>query len=361
MFRERDTSFSEAFAEGMIDKATFERYRKMVTSSLFEELFEAAPEELKTMLWVQYRMHPQVMDAVNEFYGGQLQPGAPPDAEEPRQALDGKRQHHLRIPDGRGGFLLEPHQHLLWVDSSWEAQGKRHWEEQHGTSKVNRLEVTLVVEVLRRLNKALQERGYGRHDPKKPFRVEPSDKGRSLREFVRARLGDVPDTTLDDLFEEKRVRLRGRSQKPGRIVEPGEEIHIDARRQVGVLTFYGAQLRELRKVIDPEVDSFDALELRTNTVDRFQGMERPIVIASLVRATRGTMGEFVRQFQRVNVGFSRAQELLVVIGSAETFKPALIDLPPLEGGAPTRVAVYNNIFDLALTAGGRRHAWQFHP
>jgi hypothetical protein len=361
MFREREASFSEAQAEGEIDQATFERYRKMVTSSLFQELFEAAPEELKTMLWVQYRMHPQVMDAVNQFYGGRLKPGAVSDGSDPRKALDAKRQHHLSIPDGRGGLLLEPHQHLLWVDSSWEMQGKRHWEEQSGTSKLNRLEVELVLKMLRLLNQALQARGYGRHDRKTPFRVEPSEAGRSLREFIRGRLGNVPETTLDDLFEEKRVRLQGRSQKPALLVKPGDAFHVDARRQVGVLTFYGAQLRELRKKIDMEQDSFNAMELRTNTVDRFQGMERPIVIASLVRAARGTMGEFVRQFQRVNVGFSRAQELLVVIGSAETFKPALIDLPPLEGGTTKPVAVYNNIFDIAQTAGGRRHAWQLLP
>jgi hypothetical protein len=360
MFREREASFSEAQAEGQIDKDTFEKYRKMVTSSLFQELFEAAPEELKTMLWVQYRMHPQVMDAVNHFYGGRLQPGAPPGTADARKALDAKRQHHLSIRNDRGDLLLEPHQHLLWVDSSFQTQGRPHWEQQRGTSKANRLEVELVLKVLRLLDKALQERGYGRHDSEKPFRVERPEAGLGLRELVHARLGrSVPESTLDDLFEEKRVRINGRSQKAGRRVEPGEEIHVNARRQVGVLTFYGAQLKELRQAIQKEPGGFPALDLRTNTVDRFQGMELPIVIASLVRSVQGKMGEFVRQFQRINVGFSRAQELLVVIGAAETFKPAIIELPPLEGGATQRVAVYNHIFDNAKTAGGRRHAWQF--
>jgi hypothetical protein len=358
MFREKEASFSEAQAEGQIDKETFEKYRKMVTSSLFQELFEAAPEELKTMLWVQYRMHPQVMDAVNHFYGGRLQPGAPPGTADARKALEAKRQHHLSIRNDRGDLLLEPHQHLLWVDSSFETQGRAHWEQQRGTSKANRLEVELVLKMLRLLDKALQERGYGRHDPKDPFRVERSEAGLGLREFVRGRLGSVPESTLDDLFEEKRVRIRGRSQKVGRRVEPGEEIHIDARRQIGVLTFYGAQLKDLREAIQKEPGGFSALDLRTNTVDRFQGMELPIVIASLVRSVQGKMGDFVRQFQRINVGFSRAQELLVVIGASETFKPAIIDLPSLEGGAMQRVAVYNHIFDIAKTAGGRRHAWQ---
>jgi len=358
MFREREASFAEAQAEGEIDSTTFQKYQRMVTASLFQELFEAAPAELKAMLWVQYRMHPQVMDAVNQFYGGKLQPGAGPGEENPREKLDARRQHHLTIPDGHGGRFLDPHQHLLWVDSSRNTQQQPNWEEQRGTSKLNQLEVDLVMEILRRLNVALWERGYGQSVE---LRVERSEAGMMMRDFVRQRLGGAPDATLDDLFAEKRIRVGGRSQKPQRQVQTGETIHVDARRQVGVITFYGAQLKALRGAIDRERDNLDAMEVRTNTVDRFQGMERPIIIASLVRSVRGNMGEFVRQFQRINVGFSRAQELLVIIGAAETFKRALIELPslePRESGPPERKAVYQSIFDIAVRAGGRRHAWQ---
>jgi len=360
MFREREASFAEAQSEGEIDAATFKKYQRLVTASLFQELFEAAPAELKAMLWVQYRMHPQVMDAVNQFYGGKLQPGAGPGESNPREKLDAKRQHHLRIPDGRGGQFLEPHQHLLWVDSSRDAQQRPCWEEQRGTSKANPLEVELVMETLRRLNVALYERGYGGREL--DLRVERSEAGLTMRDFVRARLVPPPDATLDDLFEEKRIRVGGRSQKPSRQVQAGETIRVDARRQVGVITFYGAHLKALREAIDREREQLDAMEVRTNTVDRFQGMERPIIIASLVRSVKGQhMGEFVRQFQRINVGFSRAQELLVIIGAAETFKRALIELPPLdprEGGTPAQKAVYQSILDIAVRAGGRRHAWQ---
>jgi hypothetical protein len=358
MFREREASFSEAQAEGEIDSATFQKYQRMVTASLFQELFEAAPAELKAMLWIQYRMHPQVMDAVNQFYGGKLQPGAEPGEANPRERLDTRRQHHLIIPDGRGGRFLEPHQHLLWVDSSRDAQQRPHWEEQRGTSKLNQLEVELVMETLLRLNMALWERGYGKSVE---LRVERSENGMPMRDFVRQRLLAPPEATLDDLFAEKRVRVGGRSQKPPRRVQTGETIHVDARRQVGVITFYGAQLKELRQAIDRKRGELDAMEVRTNTVDRFQGMERPIIIASLVRSVRGHMGEFVRQFQRVNVGFSRAQELLVIIGAAETFKRARIELPPLdarEGEVPEQKAVYQSILEIAVRAGGRRHAWQ---
>ena len=44
----------------------------MVTSTLFGELFEAAPDTLKHMLRRGYRSHPQIMEVVNQFYEGQL-------------------------------------------------------------------------------------------------------------------------------------------------------------------------------------------------------------------------------------------------------------------------------------------------
>ncbi|MFY2557151.1 DEAD/DEAH box helicase [Corallococcus terminator] len=355
MFRERESSFAEARAEGDIDAETFQKYQRMVTASLFQELFEAAPDELKAMLWTQYRMHPQVMDAVNQFYGGRLQPGAGPGVDNPREKLDTLRQHHLTIPDGHGGRLLEPHQHLLWVDSSRNSQQQPNWEEQRGSSKVNLLEVELVLETLRRLNEALKARGYGQ---RLDLRVDKAEAGATMRDFVQRRLRGLPDATLDDLFEEKRIRVQGRSQKAGRKVQAGETLHVDARRQVGVITFYGAQLKALRGAIDREQDTLDAMEVRANTVDRFQGMERPIIIASLVRSVRGSLGEFVRQFQRINVGFSRAQELLVIIGAAETFKRARIELPPLDGGPLETKPIYENIFNIAVRAGGRRYARQ---
>lgn len=362
MFRERDMSFAEAQAEGEVDEQTFKRFQRMVTASLFQELFEQAPPQLKAMLWEQYRMHPQIMDAVNEFYMGRLRPGAPPGTAEPRQHLEGRRGHHLRVEDGRGGLLLEPRQHLLWVDSSRDERQQPCLEEQVGTSKKNGLEARLVVATLRRLNQALRQRGYGQAELR--LQVGRSEEGLSTWQLLRQRLAELPETTLEDLFAERRVRVQRRSRKRGQAVQAGEEVWVDARRQVGVLTFYGAQLREIRGRIDEELardpQAFNALELKTQTVDRFQGLERPIIIASLVRSSRNPLGGFVRQFQRINVGLSRAQELLVIIGAADSFRGAEIDLPTLEGGgAPERVKAYSNILEKARLAGGMRHAWQF--
>jgi len=78
------------------------------------------------------------------------------------------------------------------------------------------------------------------------------------------------------------------------------------------------------------------IPLRINTVDRFQGMERNIVIISTVRSNKQLIEDkgkiitvdnnkypfalgFARELQRINVGFSRAKRLLIVIGNEKHF------------------------------------------
>ena len=353
MFRERDASFGEAAEEGEVSKEDFERFRRMVTASLFQELFEHAPEGIKAMLWTQYRMHPRIMDAVNQFYEGRLEAG--PD----REWLAAARVHHLAVPDNSGGRLLAPNQNLLWVDTSEGPDGKPAWEEQRGSSKLNRLEIDVVVELLIRVGNALVARGYGRT---REIGLPTTEAGQSWEQALRALAPDLPSETLADLFEERRVRVDGRSQRRDGVARAGVTVELRAQKEVGVITFYGAQLKELRRAIDAarakNAKSFQCMELRTNTVDRFQGMEKPIVIASLVRSKRGRLGSFVREFQRINVGLSRAQHLLVVVGAEETWKHAVVPLPPIDGGPAIDVPAYRNILELVRLAGGRRLARQ---
>ena len=71
--------------------------------SLFKELFEGAPPELRVMLTEQYRMHPQIMEAINQFYDDKLQAGLP----EP----DKMRAHGMDLP------WLRPNNHALWINT----------------------------------------------------------------------------------------------------------------------------------------------------------------------------------------------------------------------------------------------------
>ena len=97
----------------------------------------------------------------------------------------------------------------------------------------------------------------------------------------------------------------------------------DSVKEVGIITFYGAQLRQIRRLIDEVQLGLPHLKIRTDTVDRFQGMERQIVLVSLVRNNSGKSVGFAERPERLNVALSRAQELLVVIGSQSHFSQAV--------------------------------------
>ena len=47
----------------------------------------------------------------------------------------------------------------------------------------------------------------------------------------------------------------------------------EPKKEIAVITFYGAQLRKIDERLQSEL--FPSLQIRTGTVDRFQGMERP--------------------------------------------------------------------------------------
>ncbi len=354
MFRERESSYTEAVEEGLIATEDFLHFKHLVTSSFFQELFEAAPNPLRHSLTRQYRMHPQIMHVDNQFYDGRLVAGGG------EEELGKRREHHLSIKDVRGGRFLEPHQHVLWIDSTKNQRGRFVREEQRGSSKANPLEVELITAALVRLNQALAHRGYG---PCRKAVATQSEDGIPLRDWVKRLVANAVPETIDDFFLSDKVKLNGRAARPDELIRTGDKLELDARKPVGVITFYGAQLGDIRRRItrirNATPGALAAVELRPDTVDRFQGMERPIVLVSLVRARpylRG--GEFVKDYHRINVAMSRAQELLIIIGSEKTFSNAVVDLPPVEGGPPRQVPVYRNIYEVVKRYGGRRYANQ---
>ena len=58
---------------------------------------------------------------------------------------------------------------------------------------------------------------------------------------------------------------------------------------------------------------------RIDVVDKFQGMERNIVIVSTVRSNKKNKMGFADRIERINVAFSRAKRLLVVVGDKQFF------------------------------------------
>lgn len=223
------------------------KYEKMFTAMLFDELYRNADISIKQPLQTQYRFHPQIMEVVNLFYQDNLLLCGLKDP-------DKERAHNLKIPK-----ILNPNNHILWIDSSIDQNGKKRYEDWDRTSAFNLFEIELIEFMLLKLNISLKQQGYSKEN----------------------------------------------------------------KKRIGVITFYGAQIKKIRECIQKiqktDTTHLESLELRYNTVDKFQGMERDIVIVSFVR-TGKRVRDFVRNYNRINVAISRAKELLIIIGNAEVYQ-----------------------------------------
>ena len=117
--------------------------------------------------------------------------------------------------------------------------------------------------------------------------------------------------------------------------------------------FYSSQVRLLEQELLSKdfVKRIDNLSLRIGSVDRFQGIECPIVICSFVRNNaRGEIG-FAKDPRRVNVALSRAQELSIIVGCSELF--CSIN----KNASATKI--YQTIAKTILDVGGIRNALDF--
>jgi hypothetical protein len=107
-------------------------------------------------------------------------------------------------------------------------------------------------------------------------------------------------------------------------------------QQIGLISFYGKQVRLLRELSR----KYREIPTRVCTVDRFQGMERNIIIVSLVRSNviaqtkeqkpdtqsfgpdgypaQTSLG-FAQSPNRLNVALSRAKRLLIIVGNSKHF------------------------------------------
>lgn len=92
-------------------------------------------------------------------------------------------------------------------------------------------------------------------------------------------------------------------------------------KEIGIITFYSAQNREIKKKYDYRYNKhINKGEYICDVVDRFQGMERNIVIVSTVRSNAKNNIGFAKEIERINVAFSRAKRLLIVVGNKRQFE-----------------------------------------
>lgn len=108
-------------------------------------------------------------------------------------------------------------------------------------------------------------------------------------------------------------------------------------KQIGLISFYGKQIKQLWQLSK----EYPEIPLEVNTVDKFQGMERNIIIVSMVRSSCITADKeqrpdyqlygpsgyprqdslgFAQSPNRLNVALSRAKRLLIIVGNSELFR-----------------------------------------
>lgn len=270
MLNEQD--FKEALMSLDDDKATAlanDIDRQFVDTSQFARLIlnPNVSKSIKSVFTEQYRMHPQINDAIKQFYKndeGGLSCGLDltkvdcPNLSEPES-----RYHGFYHP----GFI-SPDVHVLWV--------KVDEPEQRSDSKAlyNDKEVEAIKRVLQYLKHSV-----------------------GFDEYMQY---------WDDNIKSEERR--------------------NQEKEIGVISFYGQQVKHLN-----EVKSFarkNGIRVKLNTVDKFQGMERNIVIVSTVRSdkfktVKGIVPNdnpgFAKSPERLNVALSRARRLLIVVGNNEFF------------------------------------------
>lgn len=217
---------------------------------------------------------------------------------------DDERAHGLTI-NGRGDLpVISPDKHMVWVDTTHDDQG-RPWTEPTPNSdkaRTNELEARLIARMLRDIDDAMA--------------AEPNNAGKL--------------------------------------------------KEIGIVSMYQAQVRCIRQEINKETRNkpLKAIKYELNTVVKYQGKEKPIILVSMVRnfgpkasSRRGSSRANVARFEYINVAFSRAQELLVVFGARDTFAPYEVELPPMDAtGSPTVADVYREICEVVERNGALKQA-----
>ena len=243
--------------------------RDFVNTSQFKRMIlnEQVSPTIKSTFDTQYRMHPAINAVISQFYENDECGGLKCGLDP-----DSVDSPDLGNPQSRHhGFFkkgfISPDIHTIWVNVKAP-------EESDGSSKVNISEVRAISYVLEKLQSAEGFQEYMAH--------------------------------WDTLKEE---------------YKRNEE------KEIGVISFYGRQVSRIKKNVRPRARQL-GLRTKINTVDKFQGMERNIIVVSTVRsdkAVRGTGIEvntdpgFADSPERLNVALSRARRLLIVVGNKDFF------------------------------------------
>ncbi|WP_338972841.1 AAA domain-containing protein [Spiroplasma endosymbiont of Panorpa germanica] len=198
---------------------------------------------------------------------------------------DLKKFHNLKVTSSIGNSIISPEISTYWVDSSRRADGELSLEqtEDFSTSFYNDLEIDLTIEMIKKIDKSVGER-------KSNFSEKPS---------------------------------------------------------LGIICMYGLHVNKMKRSYKKISSSINNLKVIISTVDDFQGKECDFVIVNLVRnpAKISSIGQkFIKRYERINVAFSRARKLLIIIGSSRTTNGVSVKIPDMEN--PLKIKSLNVYDDI---------------
>jgi len=288
-----EKSFKEALEDAGATELAQEIDQEFLETSQFERMIlnENISPTILARCNIQYRMHPDINEVIKQFY---LDDGGLEAAEELKQ---GSNENYDSGDPQKPDNVFSRH-HGLFLKGFLNHDIHTIWvnvdgiEKREGTSLVNDAEIEAVQNIIKLLKHA-----------------------EGFSEFQ-----DHWNYIKDDF---KRWQ----------------------EQEIGVITFYGEQKKKLKAKL-----TGTGVRLKINSVDKFQGMERNIIIVSTVRsdkqliskndynskkeklnismlqdlggevvATNNEIG-FAKLPQRLNVALSRAKRLLIVVGNKTFFE-----------------------------------------
>ncbi|AUM62392.1 AAA domain-containing protein [Spiroplasma monobiae] len=179
-----------------------------------------------------------------------------------------QKRHDLKITNHFGKDIIDSRSSVYWVDSTNNLRNETNFEqsEDFSTSLFNDLEIDLTKKLLEKINKAVED---------KKTEIKPT---------------------------------------------------------VAIISFYGLHVNKLKREI--KSNKFKNIEIVINTVDDFQGKEADYVIVNMVRnpekLSTKSGRDFLKKYERINVAFSRARELLVIIGAQRAVNDITVKIPTVE-------------------------------
>ena len=180
----------------------------------------------------------------------------------------------------------------------------------------------LDTEIIRNNKEKLDEEGLAQGVFERMYNMFPEDNKHRLT--IQYRMHPTIGTLISHVFYNDEIQNGVEAQDRELCIEGYERniierklLELDSklvkRTKVAVITGYGSQKYILQTMVKQH--SFKHIEVDVDTVDAFQGSQKDIILYSTVRSSGNKYGiGFLKSEARINVAFSRARCLLIIVG-----------------------------------------------